>query len=220
MKFLDTDHIAASTVKVVNRKGQGSAIVLDSSCYVATCAHVVPHRLEGLVNWYGHEDAEEEYEVVAYDKEADTAILKVDPSFRKYLGMGGPTPSLRFLTSRKSIELGTVVAACGYPWITPREEDEGILTHPPTVTLGVISLWRSKGQPIMLSALLHRGNSGGPVFNEHGIVMGIASQSLLYEESEPGSSMSLPLGYGEMIPMSMISKLASDSGIRLQWKQV
>lgn len=220
MEFKGTKDVQASTVKIVSKAGrnisQGSGVLLGHSGYVATCAHVVGDEVRGEVRWLGDPDVEEPYEVKAIDKKLDVAILQISQDFIKVVAKSAKP--LTFVFSRDKIKVGTLVAICGYPWITETQIESGTFIHPPSITLGVVSLWRAQWKDtIMLSANLHPGISGGPVYTEYGVVLGLASTSTVYTEEELGNPLSagLPLGYGEMIPMPTVKVVAIKNRLKL-----
>ena len=142
---------------------RGSGFVVDNAGYVVTNAHVVDHPssmyrlvVEGkVVN----------AEVVAESGELDIALLKAD------VALNG---ALRFVKDEPDGD--SLVYAIGYP------EDAG-----KTIVSGVYNGTRIVGSEGILYAIafvrLKPGNSGSPVINEKGEVVGIASaMSVLDEE--------------------------------------
>jgi S1-C subfamily serine protease len=224
LEFKGTKDVQPSTVKIVSKSGkgisQGSGVLLGHSGYIATCAHVVGDEVGGGVRWLGDPAIEEPYEVKAIDKKLDVAILQIDQAFIKEVGkIASP---LTFVNRREKIKVGTLVAICGYPWITETRIESGGFIHPPSITLGVVSLWRATWKDtIMLSANLHPGISGGPVYTEYGVVLGLASRSTVYAEEELGNPLAtgLPLGYGEMIPMPTVRIVAIKNRIKLDLQE-
>lgn len=224
MEFKGTKDVQASTVKIVSRSGkqisQGSGVLLGHSGYIATCAHVVGDEANGVVRWLGDPGIEEPYEVKAIDKKLDVAVLHIGQDFIEVVAK--VAPPLTFVSNRAKIKVGMVVAICGYPWITEIQIGSGGSIHPPSITLGVVSLWRAEWKDtIMLSANLHPGISGGPVYTEYGVVLGLASRSTVYAEDELGSPLAtgLPLGYGEMIPMQTVRIVTIKNRIKLDLQE-
>ena len=124
---------------------------------------------------------------VGVDKQADLAVLKIDA--------GRMLPYLRFGHSSRLV-LGDWVVAIGNPF--------GLGT---SVSAGVVSaLHRNIGaQPfddfIQTDAAINRGNSGGPLLDAQGRVIGV--DSAIYSPS--GGSV----GIGFAIPSSMVKRVAA-----------
>ncbi len=124
---------------------------------------------------------------VGVDKQADLAVLKID--------VGHPVPYLKFGRSRR-LALGDWVVAIGNPF--------GLGT---SVSAGVVSaLHRDIGAKpfddyIQTDAAINRGNSGGPLLDIKGRVIGV--DSAIYSPS--GGSV----GIGFAIPASMVKPVAA-----------
>lgn len=151
----------------------GSGFAVDDQGWIVTARHVINTKpLEPLMNELGTQpfiaiayppDAEDRRAtVVAEDRKTDTAILKVvNPLPARYLVLGDPDDVHR---------LDRVVAA-GYP-------SAGDINDPrePTMTGGAISKVSregSFGRTFDITAPIGPGNSGGPLFDAEGRVIGI-----------------------------------------------
>ncbi len=145
----------------VPTRGLGSGVILDQRGHVLTNSHVVDGALEIKVTL--PDERTFRGTLVGADPFTDLAVLRID---------GKNLPTARFGDSAK-LAVGETVAAIGNPlWI------EG----GPTVTVGVVSaLGRSMEQPglpmlhnlIQTDAAINAGNSGGPLVNLAGQVVGI-----------------------------------------------
>lgn len=164
----------------------GSGFVIDPTGYIVTNNHVIDGADEITVLL--HDDTQLKAKLVARDSKVDIAVLKVEPPNRK------PMPFVKFGDSDKS-RIGDWVIAIGNPF--------GLGG---TVTAGIVSA-RSRdigGQYddyIQTDAAINKGNSGGPLFNMDGDVIGI--NTAIY--SPTGTS----LGIGFSIPSNMASPLVS-----------
>lgn len=164
-------------------RGSGTAFHIGHGLFV-TNSHVVdPARADPpvkLVLNAGEENVRElPATVVRKDKEHDLALLRVKEAVPTALDLGA---------SDRLMETETVVAF-GYPFgaglALRRGEHPGI-----TVTIGRISaLRRSKGvlQEIQIDAALNPGNSGGPVLDAAGQVIGIVQAGV------PGSGLNFAI---------------------------
>src|SRR3954452_20467562 len=98
------------------------------------------------------------------DQKADLALLKISKPL---------STSLRLRTGR-SIKLGEEIVVIGYPL-------RGLLSSPPTVTTGIVSSLagiRDDRTEMQISAPVQPGNSGGPVLDTSGNVVGIVVSKL------------------------------------------
>ena len=147
------------------REGQslGSGFFISADGYVVTNNHVVAPSNRGTITEVTvtlPDGTEYEAEVVGTDAESDLAVLKVD--------RGEPFPFVQFGDSAQA-RPGDWVVAIGNPF--------GLGG---TVTSGIVSaIQRTTGQGgaydrfIQTDASINRGNSGGPLFDMQGNVIGI-----------------------------------------------
>jgi len=159
------------------RAGLGSGFIISQDGYILTNAHVVADFDDVNVRLA---DAKREFKakVVGVDKRSDVALLKVD-------AQGLPTAKLG--DSRK-LEPGDWVAAIGSPF--------GFAN---TITAGIISA-KGRSLPeemyvpfIQTDVAVNPGNSGGPLLNLQGEVIGI--NSLIYSGTGGymGVSFAIPI---------------------------
>lgn len=145
------------------RRGNGSGVIVDSQGYILTNHHVVVGADRITVKLY--DGAELPARVIGSDREVDLAVVKVDPP--------GPLVAARIGDSEK-MRVGDWVLAIGSPFGFDQ-----------TVTAGIISakerdsseLYKKVGFQYFLQtdAAINRGNSGGPLINLSGEVIGINS---------------------------------------------
>ena len=152
--------------------GLGSGFVLDGEGHVVTNAHVVTSGMGSRAR-----RAKEVYveftdgnrvraRVVGEDPNADVALLKIDPGGLKL------TP-LR-LGSAGDVRVGTPVAAIGSPFGERQSLSVGVVS---ALDRNIESLTAfSIGNAIQTDAAINQGNSGGPLLNARGQVIGINSQ--------------------------------------------
>ncbi len=152
------ERYAASVVVVEVGAGMGAALgsgfFVDSSGLLVTNQHVIADGGRVIVRMLG--GAEVRAEVVATDSFHDLAVLRAQLS-------GRATPVR--LGDSDAIQIGEQVVAIGNPIG---------LEH--TITDGVVSARRDiQGRElIQMSVPISQGNSGGPVFNMSGEVIGVA----------------------------------------------
>lgn len=143
-----------------SREGSGTAFVVSPDGVLVTCAHVIEDAKEIEVQL-----GDKTYfaEVIDVDEETDLAILKIDAKKLK------PLP----LADSDIAQLGQDVRAVGYPL-------SDVLGTGVKVTRGTISgiLQRDGQKQLQIDAAVNPGNSGGPVVNSLGEVVGVASAKL------------------------------------------
>jgi serine protease Do len=141
------------------RKAQslGSGFIIDKSGYVITNNHVIDNAEKIMVILY--DDTSFEATVVGKDPKTDVALLKINPKKTKLT-------AVKFGDSNK-LRVGDWVMAIGNPF-----------GFGGTVTAGIVSargrnLSGSYDDYIQTDASINRGNSGGPLFDMNGNVVGI-----------------------------------------------
>ena len=169
----------------VKREGQslGSGFIISPDGYVVTNNHVVAPGAKGAsvdsITVILPDRKEYTAKLIGRDAASDLALLKISAP--------GSLPFVRFGDSDKA-RVGDWVVAIGNPF--------GLGG---TVTAGIVSaLHRSTGlgaydRFIQTDAAINQGNSGGPMFNLNGDVIGINSQIL-------GSQAGGNIGIGFAIP--------------------
>ena len=158
------------------RRGGGSGFIVDSNGYIVTNHHVIDGAEQILVRLADRR--EYEAEVVGSDPQSDIALLKVDASGLPTLALG----------DSDELKRGQWVIAIGSPFAMEQ-----------TVTAGIISgKGRSNGQQqyvpfLQTDVAINRGNSGGPLLNLEGEVIGVNSWILTTTGGSIGMSFSIPI---------------------------
>jgi putative serine protease PepD len=171
-------------IKVITPEGEdeGTGVVLNEKGLILTNDHVVKNATSITIDASGSSKVTRSAKLVGEEANEDLALISVDPSG---LGLKALT-----LTSSSSAQVGDAVYAIGNPY--GLEE---------TLTRGIVSaLGREIEAPdgakitgaIQTDAALNPGNSGGPLLNEEGDVIGvnsqIASDASTADGSQPGST--------------------------------
>jgi len=143
----------------------GTGFLFGSQDYLVTNYHVVKGTSEVTVKFTNGESINAE--VVGRDTQNDVAILKLtkSPSFQ--------SREMKFGDS-SMVRMGDEVFTIGYPHI-------GIMGLKPKYTKGVISAVTGiKDNPTVFQTTvpIQPGNSGGPLFNDKGEVIGLTTSSL------------------------------------------
>jgi TPR repeat protein len=142
-------------------KGNGSGVVVSAQGHVLTAAHVVTGAQALAVMTA---DGEKAARVLRIDQANDLAVLKIDGAGLRPLQIG---PSRR-------IRLGQAVSTIGFPNI-------GIQGFSPKVTKGEISSMNGASddpRSWQISVPVQPGNSGGPLLDENGHLIGVVVSKL------------------------------------------
>ena len=159
------EEITRSMVRITTLRGEGSGIIFDPRGYVLTADHVV--RGVTSVTVYRSDGSEEPGIVLGRDEVRDLAIVKIS---------GDREMPVARLGSTDNVRMGDPVYSLGF---TPFNEAM-------TSTVGIVSSilpHRPEGYTIIQTdAFLYPGQSGGPLLNAHGEVIGVLSQSIRVSE--------------------------------------
>lgn len=144
---------------------QGTAFVVGAGGWLVTCAHVVGEQKTATVTLDGKRGPAD---VVAADAKADLALLRL----REPLPPG--TPVLRFRAAEAPPKLGEDVATLGFPL-------SRILGNSVRMTRGLLSATtglRDDAKQVQVSAQIQPGNSGGPLLDAKGNVVGVVASTI------------------------------------------
>jgi S1-C subfamily serine protease len=173
-------------------KAQGSGFVIDKAGHVVTNYHVVAGARAVDVSFSNNESLKAR--IVGSDPSTDVAVLKVDAHSRAL------TP-LR-LGDSDGVRVGDSVVAIGNP-----------LGYERTVTTGIVSALQrvieapntySIDHVIQTDAALNKGNSGGPLLDARGDVIGVNSQIATADAAAQGN-----VGIGFAIPINTVKTVAA-----------
>lgn len=154
-------------------RGLGSGFVIDPQGFVATNAHVVtmgeqPPLKRADSVWVEFGDGNRvPARIVGDDPNADVALLKLDPK-------GLDLTPLK-LGSTEGLKVGDPVAAIGSPFGERRSLSVGVVSALDR-NIQSLNAQYSIGDALQTDAAINQGNSGGPLLDEKGEVIGINSQ--------------------------------------------
>ena len=164
----------------------GSGFVIDKEGHIVTNNHVIDGADEITVSF--GDESKYEAKIIGKDPKTDLALLKIEGD--------KPFPFVKFGDSNKS-RIGDWIIVVGNPF--------GLGG---TVTTGIISA-RARDihsgpfdDYIQTDASINRGNSGGPMFNMDGEVIGISTAIF-----SPNGAGNVGIGFG--VPSSMASNIIS-----------
>ncbi len=175
----------------------GSGFVIDASGIIVTNNHVIAGADEITINFT--DGTKLKAELVGTDKKVDIAVLKVKPK--------KPLAFVSFGDSRKA-RIGDWVMAVGNPF--------GLGG---TVTLGIVSAVKRdiRSGPydsfIQTDASINKGNSGGPLFNMDGKVIGINTAII----SPSGGSIGIGFSTPSYLAANVVSQLREFGETRRGW---
>lgn len=176
--------------------GLGSGFIISDDGYIITNEHVIGNANKVVISMTNgeHHDAE----IVGKDAASDIAVLKINKRGLPYLTFG----------NSDEVIIGEWVIALGNPF--------GLFEvgQKPTVTVGVVSATNMKlsaGQNrfyrgmIQTDAAINSGNSGGPLVNSEGEVIGM--NAIIFT----GSSFSQGnIGLGFAIPINKVKEIVDE----------
>ena len=159
------EYARAGVVRIAGSSTYGSGFVVDSDGHILTNAHVIDGSIQLLTAVFD-DGARLAARVVGTDSMRDIALLKVEPRSRQ----------LTVLPLVTRTREGEEVVALGYPL------GGGNLT----VTKGIVSALVTRGSLayIQTDAALNPGNSGGPLLNLSGEVVGMSTSVLRENDGE------------------------------------
>ena len=164
----------------------GSGIIVSADGYILTNTHVIDEGTRATVQLY--DGSTYDAKLVGADSQSDVAILKIEKT--------GLQPAV--FASSKDIRVGDAVCAIGNP-LSP--------DYSLTMTSGIISATSREvsynGAVMNLlqtDTSINEGNSGGPLFNDRGQVIGITNMKIV-------SSFSNIEGIGFAIPSDTLSSI-------------
>jgi S1-C subfamily serine protease len=169
------------------QRAQGSGFVMDESGHIVTNYHVITGATDIEVSFSNKESLKAK--VVGTDRSTDVALLKVDADARALTPLE--------LGDSEQVQVGDSVVAIGNPFGLER-----------SVTAGIVSaLQRTIESPaetpidrvIQTDAQINRGNSGGPLLNAAGQVIGVNTQIATGSTTESGN-----VGIGFAVPVNTV----------------
>jgi serine protease Do len=175
----------------------GSGFIIDASGLVVTNNHVIADADE--VNVILNDGSTLKAEVIGRDQKTDLALLKVTPT--------KPLKAVKFGDSDK-LRLGEWVVAIGNPFSLGG-----------TVTAGIVSARNRDIQSgpydnyIQTDAAINRGNSGGPLFNLNGEVIGVNTAII----SPSGGSIGIGFAVPSKTVVPVVDQLREFKEVRRGW---
>ena len=169
----------------VPQAGVGTGFFINDQGYIVTNAHVVKDTKTLTIYYWDSPLEYDQAQIVGMDEIADIAVIKIMPE--------GPTEHVNWGNS-EDVRLGQDVVAIGHG-----------LSMPFAVTKGIISMTHRQPdmtKPMILynqsDTVINQGNSGGPLFNMRGEVVGV--NTLLFSRTGAFS------GVGFSVPSNLAKR--------------
>lgn len=168
-------------------RGQGSGFIVSPDGLILTNAHVVDNAQEVTVKLTDRREFPAK--VLGKDKQTDIAVIRIDAKDLPVVKIGDPSAT----------RVGEPVLAIGSPFGFEN-----------SATAGIISA-KSRALPedtyvpfIQTDVAVNPGNSGGPLFNMRGEVIGINSQIYSRSGGYQGLSFAIPIDVAEQVEDQLV----------------
>jgi S1-C subfamily serine protease len=164
-----------------SQRGLGSGFVIDKAGHIVTNFHVIDGADEVAVNFSGNDDVRAR--VVGSDPSTDIAVLRIDTPARALTALP--------LGNSDGVRVGDPVVAIGNPFGLERSASSGIVS----------ALQRELESPagftidrvIQTDAAINSGNSGGPLLNGRGHVIGVNTAIFSPSGGNVGIGFAIPI---------------------------
>jgi len=175
---------------IPQRQGEGSGFIVSSDGYILTNAHVVADADEVTVRMTDRR--EYPAKVIGVDQRSDVAVIKIEGKNLPVVRIGDPS----------KLRAGEWVLAIGSPF-----------SFENSVTAGIVSA-TGRSMPgdgnglvpfIQTDVAVNPGNSGGPLFNLNGEVVGINSQIYSRSGGYMGISFAIPIDVAQNVRTQLVS---------------
>jgi serine protease Do len=162
--------------RIEKRRGAGSGAIISSDGYVVTNHHVAGNASHIVCNLSDHQEVPAK--LVGTDPLADIAVLKIDISRLKEPNK--PLPTMQWGNSA-AVQVGDPVYAMGSPAAISQSVTKGVVANNrmimPEMMGGMMKLDGEENGSVVRwiahDAIIFGGNSGGPLVNAQGEIIGI-----------------------------------------------
>ena len=158
-------------------RGVGSGFIIDTKGYIVTNNHVIEDASRITVSLLTGERYRGK--VIGVDRETDLALIKIEADHA--------LPVMKFGDSN-AVQVGDWVLAIGSPFGLDQTVTAGIISKKERDSQAFTSFQRF----LQTDAAINRGNSGGPLVNMHGEVIGVNSQIATLNGDYNGIGFALP----------------------------
>jgi serine protease Do len=159
-------------------RGVGSGFIIDPKGYIVTNNHVIDDASRITVSLLSGERYRGR--VIGVDRETDIALIKIDSDHA--------LPVMKFGDSN-AVQVGDWVLAIGSPFGLDQTVTAGIISKKERDSTAFATSFQ---RFLQTDAAINRGNSGGPLVNMHGEVIGVNSQIATLNGDYNGIGFALP----------------------------
>ena len=164
-------------------RGVGTGFFINDEGYIVTNEHVVAGASELTIYYWSSPLKFDKAQIIGVDEISDIAVIKIDPLL--------PNDYVKWGDSEK-LRLGEDVIAIGHGMSMPWSVTKGIISYKDR---------QKPGSPMIVynqsDTVINQGNSGGPLFNMHGEVIGVNTLLFSQTGSFAGVGFSLPSALAE-----------------------
>ncbi len=170
-------------VQIKTPSGSGSGFIISDEGHILTNCHVIENETEISVTIFekaGREFSQiklDDIKIVALNPFYDLALLKIENKLKK-------PPVKCYFAGNSHTKKGESVFAIGNPYGLTRSISQGIIADSERYVGGLIY--------IQTTAPINAGNSGGPLFNMNGEVIGVINMAYFLAD---GIGFGIPLNY-------------------------
>ena len=179
------------SIQFVEEASLGSGIIVDRRGYIVTNAHVVANAVNIKVVTFSSERTVYPATIIRKDIENDIAILKIEPD--------SPMPTA-ILGDSDMIKVADRVLTVGAPFGLEQTVTAGIISDD---SRNLVIDGQTYDGMIQTDAAINRGNSGGPLINGSGEVIGI--NTAIYAPT------GVFTGVGFAIPINKVKPIVKDT---------
>jgi len=179
------DRFGEGVVLIKNPSALGSGFIIREDGHIVTNAHIVQGETQLTVTVYKKVDGAfekkvyEKVKILAVNPFVDLALLQIDAA-----ELGDTKLTKVYLGNADDVKVGNSVFAVGAPQGLERTVSEGIVSTTNRENKGMVY--------IQTTAQVNPGNSGGPLFDRKGQVVGVVAWKLLFSE---GLNFAIPIHY-------------------------
>jgi serine protease Do len=177
-------------------RGLGSGVILDTKGLILTNNHVVDGATALRVRL--HDDREFTAEVVGKDPKTDLAVIRIDAA-----GLVAATT-----VSSEQVRVGQWVMAAGSPFGLTKSVSAGIISATGRGGMGIADY----GDFIQTDAAVNQGNSGGPLIDLRGRVIGINTAIASQNGGSNGVGFAIPSDIAKTVMAQLIEHGSVERG--------
>jgi serine protease Do len=189
-RFFAPDGIPQQEQFSLRPSGVGAGFVFDDKGHIVTNNHVVAHAEKIKVTFYDGVDATAT--VVGTDEHSDVAVIKVDNTNYPALPKGDSS----------KLKVGEMVMAVGSPFGFSQSVTTGIIS---ALDRNAVAINEFESF-IQTDAAINRGNSGGPLLDMNGAVIGLNTAIVSGSSGNDGIGFAIPINQAATVAGKLIKE--------------